>query len=1276
MTTINIKLKDGTTKAIPFEESISKKEMANWINNYATDFNVTQKDGQIKNIPAKEFIPETVDWINLYAVSDKPIRTSMLSTKTLDFLKENHAQSGFLSTIGETLSSAGRAIKNPVTEFVNIATGISQESRDIIAKNVTELAAPITKSHGFPQGAHNIWSAGVRTYEGMIQGGAETITGAAKIFGISTPVLDNLLKQKEDVINKYGGPDIYSKIGKFIPDLYMMIRGGTITETGVKWTAEQLVKQSPKLAAITSSKFFPTLVREMMSLFTAGTIYEAVKSGSLKKGAQGGALWMLFAPFAKTPEGRNIAKQGVSEFEQLARRNPAIASLLDDVLAKRNEWVEALDVKKVVSPSTVSPIAEETGHKLRTLINQRARSVAQNRAEIYADPLNPSNMFFKKARKAVTSAKEKLTGVKPLITPKITTKVPYVVQEMLPDYEASYMGFMNQAISDKDAKSAVEKIMQLDKFAMKHNYQSIGEAVQKGNENDLASIWKDANIKPVTKTISTDYAQTVRSKTDRMVMSLYKLFQQLPRDVRWRIISEYERNGSVADPALNKALQTMDDLFARSRAGVESVNPEAAKAWNIEYYFPHMIRQVKNASGKLLTKEQTAEKLWVDLEKSYNNDVYWKSRGGFDGFLKERKMRIDISRVMELGYRPVSENPMDLVAMRIEGMQNYIFKQEAFQWAINDSGYTWVRKKVGEKPPADFVRVRGSVPGIGLDNVYMLPDVARIFNNMYSERMLMHPALNLYHRITGSMISAKVALSTFHLMFTNTSTMADTLALGYRKLGAGDIKGAAKAFGATPFMGVYNAAVKGPKLIEEYLNQGFNPDLKELVDWMVKGGYNPIRDRREFGAVADMYKAWALKEAGKPIQGVAGAIVKAPFAGIEYLSNPVAMAVRNAKIGAYANDVQNILKRMQGQDESAIIAELQKAERHVSQVFGQENYPNFFWNKLFSDAMHSVIAYPGWNIGNLGLMYREIHGDARAKGFIPALFFVNAVSAGIFQYSKTKTFPTGVEWVTPWNGEYKPDGTKQLVNLPAYTRDFISYATRPLVTFEHKTSPGISLPLSLLYNEDYLGKPTRDTWKQVLQTLGSTYEPIPVSNYMRHIEAGKTPYQAFLEAESGASNVPAEIMRTKAEQMVLDVYKKSGFESTPESQARRKLKFLIVNKKATNKDVLNGIRNGSITSQEYIDIKHGGAWYVKMQKFPLDIIFNITDNMDSNELIAAKNAVDMKFLRELKSLPTDLRKKNKNITNEEVLRAFLDLRHRKAKFDQDVMRAKSQVKTK
>ncbi len=554
----------------------------------------------------------------------------------------------------------------------------------------------------------------------------------------------------------------------------------------------------------------------------------------------------------------------------------------------------------------------------------------------------------------------------------------------------------------------------------------------------------------------------------------------------------------VLPPEMQKLAGSLKELFDAKVAEVRSVDPHALQSIR-ESYFPH-----------IWAKKEEGEAILSSLRK--------RPLEGAKSFKKHRVFDDVLTGISE-GYKPVSANPIDLVALKIAEMDRYIMDHRWFNSLKKQKLAELVM--VGKEPPKGMVKINDPIatvygprtenvtvpvfdstgqPNLGKSNVpiygrrimgeyYATPEAAQVVHNylsksLYQSKFLGKP-FEMAMAIGNSMNQAQLgAGSVFHAGFTVGESMVSQGALGLKQIFRGDIVEGIKNIVTEPANIGFNL-YRGAKLRNAWLvGEGAGSEMGKIAQMveMAGGGFESEAELTT-KHVEKMMRAFKDKR-------LVAATLRSPFAALEVMAKPIMeKLVPVQKAGVFAELAADFIKK----NPKASLEEMQKAANiiwnRVDTRLGQVRYNRLFMDNALKNAMQIAIRAPGWTGGTIieigggavqtpGKLLeagKAIAGKGKWTGitdqqaYILSLAMNTALANGGLTYAFTGEMPTGLDWVFFRTGKLDEKGHPERFMLPTYAKDVYAYYKNAGLTLMHKTHPMLGVAGDIARNKNYQG---------------------------------------------------------------------------------------------------------------------------------------------------------------------------------------------------------------
>lgn len=617
-------------------------------------------------------------------------------------------------------------------------------------------------------------------------------------------------------------------------------------------------------------------------------------------------------------------------------------------------------------------------------------------------------------------------------------------------------------------------------------------------------------IAPAAREGAEDTALTIRERaadlarsTDRAAAALevaHKFFDKQPADENLDFIDRIENGQKQPDGNGQVIADTMRQILDDRRNKVQDLGTGKLEEF-YEDYFPHIWKDPKEA------------------EVSFKSWFAKRPMEGAKSFLKKRTIPT-IKDGIEMGLKPESTNPVDLILAKVREMDKYIFAHRA----LDDLKHQGVLKfnRAMEKMPDGYAKINDKIAqvyegktaqgSLAKRGEWVAPEpAATIINNYLSPGLRQYAGFRAYMGIANVLNQFQLGWSAYHFGFTSFDAAVSRVALGIMQAANGKpLKGLATAATApvAPFTGI----AKGDKLLREWYKPGTQgAEIGDLVDAMMMAGGRARMDSFYQTQITKNMMA-ALRQGN-----IWGAALRAPFALTEQAARPIMeYIVPRQKMAVFADLAKEELAKFdKDRDPAKLRAALAKAWDSVDNRMGQLVYDNLFWNKAVKDLAMASVRSVGWNVGTIreiiggGADTVKAAGDA-IKGkspeftsrmaYIIALPIVAGLAGGILHYLNTHETPEELkDWFFPRRGPKGTPGWNKREVLPSYVKDIEHWRHDPIGTMKGKIHPLLELIVEMLSNEDYFGKHIRNSkdplvkqMEDMAKQVGETIEPIAV----------------------------------------------------------------------------------------------------------------------------------------------------------------------------------------
>jgi hypothetical protein len=669
----------------------------------------------------------------------------------------------------------------------------------------------------------------------------------------------------------------------------------------------------------------------------------------------------------------------------------------------------------------------------------------------------------------------------------------------------------------------------------------------------------------------------------RAMRPLRAWFDSQPESARYQLSSALERGDSSALPDELKPFgSAMKQITDAAHDRLNTLRPDQEVGY-INNYWRHLwankpeevrdaFESLKSGGGKALTAGK--------------------------GFLKQRKFPT-MAEGIQAGLTPKFKNPVDMWLAGVQQEWRYQTGTEMFN-ALKDSGLThYVR--VAERPPKGWAKIDDSVArvlaptekGIAQLGEYYAPEeVARIFNNYLSPGSGLNPLISL--SAAGNRL--RVEFSAFHFMLTSLSNMAgqvgDQFMAGVGDLMHGDTGAGMLKIATTPLkvlsspLQTYRDWKVGKNVIAKALDGRFEDPM--VQDAMLGG--------HDFG-MGDHETGSAIGAASRGVLGWPAQLAEKFGAVMKHWVSPLKIGTAMRMYGAKLDEAAR-----ENGDQALSMAERRtiavNVRRHMDNVMGMIHRDNLHFSNGMKDALHMVVAYPGWQIGSIRLTGGAARGiatglrggemdeqAAMALRYVSGMIITSGTLGTITNYLMTGRMPRSVSEVFLWpTGKKDANGNDVRIVPPEYlVRDYLS-------TLGHRrTQPGndimawpkalgetalskMNWPLAaagyIMRNADYFGKPIsfpdldsqpqslRNIVNQIVkygETIGKEVEPFSMSNYEEAKRQGVGGIRTGLAAGIGMTPESRVLRQTPAQNFIDRFKTPSQQPQSPDQQQRQQI---------------------------------------------------------------------------------------------------------------------------
>jgi hypothetical protein len=535
------------------------------------------------------------------------------------------------------------------------------------------------------------------------------------------------------------------------------------------------------------------------------------------------------------------------------------------------------------------------------------------------------------------------------------------------------------------------------------------------------------------------------------------------------------------------------------------------------------------------------------------------------------------------------------------------------------------------------------VGGLVIKGHWYLPDgAARMVDNYLSPGLGRTAVFRAAMGLNNGMNLFNLGLSGFHLSKTAMEAVLSKGGIGVEQILRGHpVKGSGNILAApsAPF----TSMMKGDKYFKEWYAPGSQgAQIGAIMDHLTSGG-----------ARAQLDQMYRTQIGEKMIQAlyrgnIPGAIIRAPFAGMEAMTNLIMNEfVPRMKLGTMADMAQADLDRL-GPDATAHDVQRVMAEvvNSVDNRMGEVARDNFFTHRYLKDASMFTMRADQYFLGDI----REIGGAAvdivrqplnamrgepvnlKRISYVASMLMFHMAASALYQYLHTGKWPEeGEDYFFPKNGVTDEHGHPERTSLMTYVKDVYAFGTHPLTTLKNKIQPGLTMMIDLLRNADFwnvrISNPDDTLAQRAADTakfVAKQYEPRSVENYLRQQKLGASP-EMRAEQALGFSPAPADLDQSPAERMAHDLASHDFQTRTPDEAARADLRNQMTrslqNRKGVPEEVQAARRAGTFSREDYTLAARAA------HESPIERSFRSLSADDAAKVYAAATPAEKQLLR-------------------------------------------------
>ncbi len=589
---------------------------------------------------------------------------------------------------------------------------------------------------------------------------------------------------------------------------------------------------------------------------------------------------------------------------------------------------------------------------------------------------------------------------------------------------------------------------------------------------------------------------------------------------------------------LKPLADVIQKMFHAKAAEVTMLDTGAMQAIR-ENYFPHIWNREPG----------------VDAQQQIFSSLAKRPLEGQKSFSKARVFD-DVEAGLKAGFVPLSNNPLDLVALKMEEMDKYILAHKTLQSMAGTDGVQLIG--AGDTTPKGYTDVNGRYGSIERDGQKLRyvarDDVGQVINNYLSQ--------SLYHnKYVGKPFSAYMGaanmlnqfqlgvFSAFHAGFTSFEAVISHASIGIKALSKGDLAGAAKYLGSAPAAWINNPKM-GSKIIQEMLNGGTHPEMAAIIDGLQMAGFKWQMDHRfRTDSTKKMLGAW---QEGKKVQAGLHSI----GAMVEQTARPITeWLVPRQKFGVFGEMYSKWMHDNPNATHEELRNSAQQIWNRVDSRLGQVVYDRMFMHNVTKNIAQMLIRAPGWTGGTIlevggGMkdliayakdvaMGKKPQGISDRAAYTLSMLVTTAVANALLTALFTGSAPDNWKDLVAFRtGNLDEHGLPERFMLPTYMKDVYAYSKAPFTTLAHKTHPLLSLVGDVARNKDYYGTEIRgeddNLFKQLGQTAGyvaKAFIPFWMKGAQKESERGGTA-MSLAAPLVGVMPAPSDMNKTEAENLM------------------------------------------------------------------------------------------------------------------------------------------------
>jgi len=484
---------------------------------------------------------------------------------------------------------------------------------------------------------------------------------------------------------------------------------------------------------------------------------------------------------------------------------------------------------------------------------------------------------------------------------------------------------------------------------------------------------------------------------------------------------------------------------------------------------------------------------------------------------------------------------------------------------------------------------------------------AAVWHNYLSRGLKGNPLVDAYMAPAQAAQQMMLGISGFHGTVIATEAMFSELALGVENLvNRGGVRGRVPASVPRAAVAPVTGAAIGRRVMQEFLKPGTHPELANVIDGMMKGGYRGTI-QSEFWTgdrIQNLKKAYGdalnAESKGRRFFGMAKLPLDALWAGIELASKPILgkYVPWQKTYATYAKVAQELARLPEGTPIEDVRRVMGDVVNEMDYRFGQVIYDNHFINNTVKNIAQMMFLAPGWTAGTATLMGRGASqairgldeagrvawskvgvgenrprrvGDTEFAGPSAAYWLSAAAGTMLINGIMTKIYtgqdPHGKDFWAFRNGTTDANGNPNRSTIPGYImHDVRGWMTHPVKLFGNKLSPLLTYMWHAAKNQDYFGDEVYNPEDlamtravQLGKAAGKQFGPLSIQNYLEAKKRGQTGTQQKVMNAFGITPAPRDFVRTDAENKMNEYGVLRGHRiATPEQKAASDARSSIV----------------------------------------------------------------------------------------------------------------------